>query len=253
MVTKRNPGWAIFLTKHSVSQMDVGRCSIVEGSDELVDGSSGGLSHQMLAILEKANGNDIDLGTIIAAFSRNSHAVLIVFLSFPLCLPVGIPVLSTTLGLTLGLVGFLLAMGREIWIPKSIAAKVIPYKRLSYLIERLLRVSERMERWFHPRALFFASNGAMIRIHGMFTMLLGLTGWQRAADLAVMRVIAWFLWMGWEAIMFSTHFLPIIHSPKTIGLTWKFWLNATAATLVNERVRQDALIVGIIVSILINA
>ena len=129
----------------------------------------------MLAILEKADGNGIALGTIIATLSRRSHAVLIVFLSFPLCLPVGIPVLSTTLGLTLGLVGFLLAIGREIWIPKSIAAKVIPHKRLSYIIERLLRASERMERWFHPRMLFFATNGKMIRIHGLFVMLMGLT------------------------------------------------------------------------------
>jgi hypothetical protein len=174
MVIKRNPGWEIFLTKHSVSQMDAGRSSMVEGSDESIDGSSGGLSRQMLAILEKADGNDIALGTIITTLSRRSHAVLIVFLSFPLCLPMGIPVLSTTLGLALGLVGFLLAMGREIWIPKSIAAKVISYKRLSYVIQRLLRASARMERWFHPRMHFFITNGMMIRIHGIFVMLLGL-------------------------------------------------------------------------------
>jgi hypothetical protein len=101
--------------------------------------------------------------------------VLIVFLSFPLCLPVGIPVLNTTLGLTLGLVGFLLAIGREIWIPKSFAAKVVPYKRLSFVIERLLRASKHMERWFHPRMLFFATNSKMIRIHGIFVLLMGLT------------------------------------------------------------------------------
>jgi hypothetical protein len=168
-----NPGWEIFLTKHLLPQMDAGRISIVDGSDESVDGALDGLSRQMRTILEKADGNDIDLGAIIATFSRHSHAVLIVFLSFPLCLPVGIPVISTALGLALGFVGFLYAIGRETWIPKSIAAKTIPYKGLAYIIERLLWASERMERWFQPRMLFFATNNRMIRVHGIFVMLLG--------------------------------------------------------------------------------
>jgi hypothetical protein len=145
------------------------------GTTASMDSTQDGLSRQMLTILEKADGSDITLGTIISTLSRGSHAVLIVFLSFPLCLPVGIPVLSTTLGLTLGLVGFLFAMRREVWIPKSIALKIIPYKRLSYVIERLLRISNRMERWLHPRMHFFVTNRMAIRVHGLFIMLLGLT------------------------------------------------------------------------------
>jgi hypothetical protein len=170
-----NPGWEIYLTKGSLSQVDFARGCIAGSSAIPLDSKPDGLSHQMLVILEKADGNGIALGSIIAMLSQCSHAVLIVFLSFPLCVPMGIPVLSTTLGLTLGLVGFLLAIGREIWIPKSIAAKVIPYKRLVYVVERLFRVSGRMERWFQPRMLFFAANGKMMRIHGLFIMLMGLT------------------------------------------------------------------------------
>jgi hypothetical protein len=175
MVINGNPGWEIFLTKSPFTQVDIERRPIAGGSIASADSTPDRLSRQMLAILEKADGNDISLGPIIATLSRRSHAVLVVFLSFPLCLPVGIPVLSTTLGLMLGLVGFLLAIGRDVWIPKSIAAKVIHFERLSYVIERLLRASKRAERWFHPRMLFFATNGTMIRIHGIFVMLLGLT------------------------------------------------------------------------------
>ncbi len=133
-----------------------------------------GLTYRMRALIEKADGKDIKFGTAISAMSGRNNALLIVFLSFPLCLPVGIPVLSTALGLVLGLMGFLSAIGREIWIPKSIAAKVIPFSRLSHVIERLLRVSARIERWFHPRMPFFVGNGAMTRFHGCFIMLLGL-------------------------------------------------------------------------------
>jgi hypothetical protein len=128
----------------------------------------------MLAVLEKAAGNEITLGTVVATLSRQNHAVLLVFLSFPLCISLGIPVLSTALGLMLGLVGYLLLIGRSIWIPKSIAAKVIPYSKLSHVIDKLLRVSRRTERFFHPRMPFFVKNGRMLRMHGFFVMILGL-------------------------------------------------------------------------------
>jgi hypothetical protein len=165
----------IFLTDNSLLQIDIDNRYMAGCSAQPSEKTSNKLSHQMMAILAKANGNEISLGTVIAILSRHNHAMLMVFLSFPLCLPVGIPVLSTTLGLTLGLVGFLLAIGREIWIPKSMAAKVIPYKRISSVIDRLLRASKRMERWFRPRMLFFATNSRMMRLHGIFIMLLGLT------------------------------------------------------------------------------
>jgi hypothetical protein len=130
----------------------------------------------MIALRERADGKSIEFGVVISTVSGGSPAVLIVFLSFPLCFPVGIPVLSTTLGLALGLVGLLLAIGREIWIPKSVAAKIVPYDRLSAVIKCLLGVSARIDRWFHPRMSFFATNSAMIRVHGFFVMLLGLVG-----------------------------------------------------------------------------
>jgi hypothetical protein len=175
MAISENPGLESFLTKSSLSPADAKKRCVVAGSSISADSSPDSLSRQMNAILEKAGGNNIALGSIITTLSRCSHAVLIVFLSFPLCLPVGIPVFSTTLGFALGLVGFLLAFGRDVWIPKFMAAKVIPYTRLVYVVERLLRTSDRMERLFHPRMLFFATNRKMIRIHGIFVLLFGLT------------------------------------------------------------------------------
>jgi hypothetical protein len=138
--------------------------------------SQNGLTHRLIGLLETADGKNIEFGTVVSALSGGSHAVLIVFLSFPLCLPVGIPVLSTTLGLALGFVGLLLAMGRQIWIPKSLSAKIVPYERLHHAVGRLLRFSSRIDRWFHPRISLFTLNTTFIRIHGLFVMLLGLVG-----------------------------------------------------------------------------
>jgi hypothetical protein len=134
-----------------------------------------GFSTQMLAILDHAKGNDITLGAVLTVLSQYSHAALFVFLSFPLCIPMGVPVFSTTLGIVLGLVGLLLALGREVRIPQSMAQKIIPYRNLSAFIQRFLQVSRRIERWFHPRMLFFVSNNKIIRIHGLFVMLMGFT------------------------------------------------------------------------------
>jgi hypothetical protein len=139
-----------------------------------LDNNRNGLTHRMMVLLEKADGNSIDSGTVISVVSGGSHAVLMVFLSFPLYIPAGIPVLSTSLGLALSLVGFLMASGRAIWIPKRIAAKVVPYDRLSHVIEHLPGVSSRTDRWFHPRMPFFAKNSSMMRVHGIGVMLLGL-------------------------------------------------------------------------------
>jgi hypothetical protein len=147
----------------------------VDGSTHLLNATRDGLSRQLMAILEEADEKSITLGTVIAVLSRCSHAALIVFLSFPLCIPMGVPVFTTTLGLALALIGLLLAIGRDVWLPKYMTKRVIPYKNLSYVIQRLLRASARMERWFHPRLLFFATNSRMIRIHGVFVMLMGLT------------------------------------------------------------------------------
>lgn len=136
-------------------------------------GAGSSLSHHMLTLIEKARGKDLELGSILTSLSRHSHPMLLVFLSFPLCLPVGIPVLSTTLGLTLSLVGFLLFADRRLWIPDSLAAKSIAYSKLVYVVHRLIRVSGRIERMLVPRLHFFSSNRSVMRLHGLTVMVLG--------------------------------------------------------------------------------
>ena len=141
---------------------------------DMHDSAPGRLSHQMHALVEKMDGKDASLGEILGSFSRRSHAVLMVFLSFPLCLPVGIPVLTTALGLTLVFVGLFLALGREPWLPQRLRAKTISHERLTNIVDRLLRITKRIERWLHPRLLILATNGPVIRLHGVFAMVMAL-------------------------------------------------------------------------------
>ena len=105
---------------------------------------SDGLSHYMFDLLKQTGGRDIELGEIFRILSRHSHALLMVFLSFPLCLPVGIPVISTTLGLALGFIGLLLCIGGDLRVPRHLARKVVPNKRLVQITGKLLRVADRL-------------------------------------------------------------------------------------------------------------
>lgn len=144
------------------------------GAIPLGGGHPEGLSQGILEVLRQAGGDNIELGRILGILSRHSHALLLVFLSFPLCLPVGIPVLSTTLGLTLGFVGFMICIGAELRIPKYLAGRTIPYERLNYIILRLVRIANWAERFLRPRMLTAVENPNIMRIHGLFAMFMGL-------------------------------------------------------------------------------
>jgi len=132
------------------------------------------LSSQLLVLLAAANGRDMTFGEILASFRGRGHAIAVVFLSFPLCLPMGIPVLTSSIGLTLAFVGLFMALDRELWIPRRLREKKVPYERLVNTIERLRRVTDRMDRWFHPRLFLLAAQGHVVRLHGAVILLVGL-------------------------------------------------------------------------------
>jgi hypothetical protein len=126
----------------------------------------------MSELLRQTGGKDMDLGEVFRILSRHSHALLMAFLSLTLCLPISIPVISTALGLALGFVGLLLLINRDVRIPRRLAGKVVPYKRLLQISEKLVRLADRLEKLLRPRMSFVMSGKAM-RIHGFFVMLMG--------------------------------------------------------------------------------
>jgi hypothetical protein len=132
------------------------------------------LSSQLLALLATADGRDMTFGEILATFRGRGHAMAVVFLSFPLCLPMGIPVLTSSIGLMLAFVGLCMALDRELWIPRRLRAKEISHERLVNTVERLRRATDRMERWFHPRLFVLASHGTVLRLHGVVILVAGL-------------------------------------------------------------------------------
>jgi hypothetical protein len=132
------------------------------------------LSEEIRALLKKADGKPLPFGAIIQSFPRRSHAMLLVFLSFPLCLPVGIPILTTLLGPAVALVALFLFIGRAPWIPRRLRERMIPYSRLESVSNRLLRTLKRLERWLHPRIEVLSGNVHVVRVHAVAIILLAL-------------------------------------------------------------------------------
>ena len=131
------------------------------------------LSRQLQDLIRHAGGNDIQLEEILKFLSERSQALLIVFMSFPLCLPVGIPVLSTTLGLTLGSIGALICVGGELRLPRYLAVRTVQHRKLVHVIEKIAKATHPLERFLHPRLIAFSENGYAMRIHGLFIMCMG--------------------------------------------------------------------------------
>lgn len=132
------------------------------------------LSYQMQQLLQRASGADMTFGEVVQSFGKRSHAILMVFLSFPLCSPVGIPVLTSSLGVALALVCLFLALNRPPWMPRRLRDKVIQHDKLVHITQRLLRMINAIEHLLHPRLLALASNGPVVRFHGAYTMVLAL-------------------------------------------------------------------------------
>lgn len=145
---------------------------VSEHDDRLGDRSS--LSHDFSALLEKANGNPMTIGAILDMLAIRGHALLLVFFSFPLCLPVGIPILTTLLGPLLAFISFFLIFGRRPWLPKRLRNRSIPYESLERLVNRLMPLAMKVEKHLHYRLLFLTEEGPVIRLHAVYMCLLSL-------------------------------------------------------------------------------
>lgn len=132
------------------------------------------LSGEVQALLKKANGASVTFGEILASFPSTSHAMLLAFLSFPLCLPIGIPVLTTVLGPAVALVALFLILGKTPWLPRRLREKSVPYARLETAASKLLRTLDRFEHWLHPRLLVLSENPHLVRVHACTILVLAL-------------------------------------------------------------------------------
>ena len=132
------------------------------------------LSDILEALLGESTSSGITYGQLMQRFGARSHEMLLVFFTFPLCLPVPIPGVTTSIGIIATFVAALLAFGREPWLPRRLSERNISEQALKQISSKLLAALRRIERYIHPRWLGLTAAGWPTRLHAYYLVALGL-------------------------------------------------------------------------------
>jgi hypothetical protein len=129
------------------------------------------LSVDLRELLEKANGAPLTLGQIEEQFSRRSHAIIMIFLSFPFCQPIMIPGFSLPFGFALAIIGLYYIFARRPWLPRALRERAISFESLSAIVKAMLAVTRRLEKLLHPRLTRLCNDAVLGRIHGVVIVI----------------------------------------------------------------------------------
>ena len=132
--------------------------------------------HEDLSILlKKANRQtSFSIGEILNIFPGKGRELLLIFLSFPFCLPIQIPGLSTPFGLIIAFIGFRMAYAKRIWLPKKVMLQTISSSTVQRIAQKCLGFMKKMAPWIHPRLGWLSKHRIMHISNGLLFVLLGL-------------------------------------------------------------------------------
>ena len=115
----------------------------------------------------------LSINEILMILSGNGRLIILVILSLPFCQPLHIPGFSTPFGILVSFLGFRIAFGKRIWIPKNLLVKSVSSKVLRKISCRLLIILKKIRFLIHPRFTWFCANKTMQIFHGVLIVFLG--------------------------------------------------------------------------------
>lgn len=138
-----------------------------------------GLKESLLILSQKTQGKAaISIEEILEILSGKGRSLILILLSLPFCQPFQIPGLSTPFGLFIAFIGFRMAFGKSIWLPKSVMSKTIPSSTLQKISQNGLKFMKKIAHLIHPRLkrmchhrIMYVSNGLLIVLLGIFLAL----------------------------------------------------------------------------------
>lgn len=116
----------------------------------------------------------ISIGEILKILSGKGRAFILIFLSLPFCQPLQIPGLSTPFGLVIAFIGFRMAFGKRIWLPKNMRLKTIPSATVQKIAKKSLKLLRKMKRFIHPRFRWLNEHRPMHVCNGLLIVFLGI-------------------------------------------------------------------------------
>ncbi len=124
--------------------------------------------------LEKIQGQEVDVRSLINAFGEKGYPALLVVIGVPFCFPLQIPGFSTPFGLLLAYMGIRISLRKKIHCP-GILNRKISYAACKKIIESTVYLLEKAEKFVKPRFSFLSTNSWLHVLHGILIFFLGLT------------------------------------------------------------------------------
>ena len=111
------------------------------------------LGEKLKVVIDKLPPDGITLGSILVLVGNDSLMFLTCFLTLVFLIPVSIPGVSTVFGAAILLIGINRLFGRTLWLPKSIANRIVSTDKLRGALTRALVWFRRLERVSRPHRL----------------------------------------------------------------------------------------------------
>ena len=140
----------------------------IQGDDDVA------LSEILAELLSESREKPITYGGLLDRIGVRSHETLLVFFTFPLCLPFPIPGVTTSLGVIVTFVALLLALKRPPWLPQRLAEREVSVHALQQMSTKLLAALRAVEKFVHPCWLAVLHGPILTRIHAAYMVVLGL-------------------------------------------------------------------------------
>lgn len=120
------------------------------------------LGEKLRMIIGQLPADGVILAEILALVGEDSLLLLTGFLSLVFLVPVSIPGVSTVFGAAILLIGITRLFGRNLWLPRSIAHRVLSTDKLRVALERALGWFQRLERVSRPHRLQWLTSGGVL-------------------------------------------------------------------------------------------
>jgi hypothetical protein len=128
---------------------------------------------EVLRDLAYSDGERVTFGEILASLRQRAFGFAMLIFSLPCALPMP-PGIPTVCGAALAIIALnLIAVRRKLWLPQAITRKSIARADLRRVVDRMLPLLERLERFCRPRFQILTERVARVLV-GIVVLVLGL-------------------------------------------------------------------------------
>jgi hypothetical protein len=123
-------------------------------------------------VIENLPPNGVRIVEILEIIGHDSLMMVTIFLSLVFLIPVSIPAVSTVFGGAILLIGVTRLLGKQLWLPRSIAHRPIPTEQLKASLERALVWFHRFEKISRPHRLGHLAAGGLLDTVNSLSLIL---------------------------------------------------------------------------------